>query len=155
MDLISILEKKIVQKVVKLGSRLHEMKSLLDCNRFDSIIEQIRKNKTSKGGRPNKNNVLMLKVVVLQKWFGLSDVQLERDIYDCASFRDFLNLKISDVPDLKCVSIPVPSIPTILGLSPLFVSSKSFLINSKSKLEIQLFNEDFLISYFNSNQEAI
>jgi hypothetical protein len=51
------------------------------------------------------------------------------------------------------VSIPVPSIPIIFGLSPLLVSSKSFLINSKSKLEIQLFKEDFFISYLSSNQE--
>jgi len=103
MDLINISERKIVQKVVQLGSRLHEMKTLINWKRFDSIIEKIRKNKTSKGGRPNKNNVLMLKVIVLQKWFGLSDIQLERDIYDRASFRDFLNLKFSEVPDFTTI----------------------------------------------------
>jgi hypothetical protein len=45
------------------------MKSRLDWGRFHSIIEKIRKIKSYKGGGPNKNNVLMLKVVALQKWF--------------------------------------------------------------------------------------
>jgi len=103
MDLIGISEKKIVQKVVRLGSRLHRMKILLNWQRFDPIVEKIRKNKTSKGGRPNKDNVQMLKILVLQKWFGMSDQQTERDIYDRASFRDFLDLKISEVPDFTTV----------------------------------------------------
>ena len=103
MDLIAISEKKIVQKVVQLGSRLHEMKRLLNWKRFDSIIEKMRKNKTSLGGRPNKDNVQMLKILVLQKWFGMSDPQTERDIYDRASFRDFLEINLSEVPDFTTV----------------------------------------------------
>ena len=103
MDLIAISERKIVQKIVQLGSRLHEMKTLLNWQRFDPIVEKMRKNKTSRGGRPNKNNVQMLKILVLQKWFGLSDQQIERDIYDRASFRDFLDLKVSEVPDFTTV----------------------------------------------------
>lgn len=103
MDLFAIFEKKIVQKVVQLGSRLHEMKTLFDWKRFHPIIEKMRKNKTSLGGRPNKDNVQMLKILVLQKWFGMSDSQTERDIYDRASFRDFLDLKISEVPDFTTV----------------------------------------------------
>ena len=103
MDLIGVSEIKIVKKVIELGSRLHEMKVLLNWKSFDCIIEKMRFNKTKKGGRPNKNKVLMLKILVLQKWFGMSDPQTERYIYDRASFRDFLNLKLSEVPDFTTI----------------------------------------------------
>jgi IS5 family transposase len=103
MDLINVFERKIVEKVVQLGSRLHEMKTLIIWKRFDPIIEKMRKNKTSLGGRPNKDNIQMLKILVLQKWFGMSDPQTERDIYDRASFRDFLDLEVSQTPDFTTV----------------------------------------------------
>jgi IS5 family transposase len=49
-------------------------------------------NKTERGGRPNIDEVLMLKLLVLQQWYGLSYPELERQVADRRSFRKFLGL---------------------------------------------------------------
>jgi transposase, IS5 family len=53
-----------------------------------------------KGGRPFWPAVVMLKCVMLQKWYGLSDPQLEEQLRDRLSFRRFAGLSLDeDTPD--------------------------------------------------------
>jgi len=103
MDLIQFSNKPVVNKLNKLGNRLHELKGLIDWKRFDPIIETMRRNKTEKGGRPNKDNIMMLKILVLQKWFSLSDEQTEFMILDRVSFQDFLCISYTQTPDFTTV----------------------------------------------------
>jgi len=62
----------------------------------------IYKNKTSRGGRPNVDIVIMIKLLVLPRWFGLSDPELERQVADRTSFRIFLDTT-EVVPDFSTV----------------------------------------------------
>jgi IS5 family transposase len=53
-----------------------------------------------KGGRPAWPALTMLKCVMLAKWFGLSDPQLEENLQDRLSFRRFVGLALGDsTPD--------------------------------------------------------
>jgi len=53
-----------------------------------------------KGGRPAWPALTMLKCVMLAKWFGLSDPQLEECLQDRLSFRRFVGLSLNDsTPD--------------------------------------------------------
>ena len=53
-----------------------------------------------KGGRPHWPLVLMVKCLLLQKWFGLSDPGLEEMLRDRLSFRRFVGLSLDDdTPD--------------------------------------------------------
>jgi len=53
-----------------------------------------------RGGRPFWPAVVMLKCVMLQKWYGLSDPQLEEQLRDRLSFRRFVGLGLDDAtPD--------------------------------------------------------
>lgn len=53
-----------------------------------------------KGGREPWPVVLMLKCLMVQKWFGLSDPQLEEQLRDRLSFRRFVGLSLMDgTPD--------------------------------------------------------
>lgn len=53
-----------------------------------------------KGGRPAWPALTMLKSVMLAKWFGLSDPQLEECLQDRLSFRRFVGLSLTDrTPD--------------------------------------------------------
>lgn len=53
-----------------------------------------------KGGRPAWPALTMLKCVLLAKWFGLSDPQLEECLMDRLSFRRFAGLSLTDdTPD--------------------------------------------------------
>ena len=42
------------------------------------------------GGRPHYDEVLMVKMLVLQGWYGLSDYEAERQATDRISFQHFL-----------------------------------------------------------------
>jgi IS5 family transposase len=55
---------------------------------------------TRRGGRPHWPVKLYLKCLMLQKWFGLSDPQLEEQLRDRISFRRFVGLGLSEpTPD--------------------------------------------------------
>ena len=47
-------------------------------------------------GRPPYDPLLMLKALLLQQWYGLSDADLEEAINDRMSFRQFLGLSLED-----------------------------------------------------------
>ena len=55
-------------------------------------------NKSERGGRPNIDEVVMVKLRVLQQWHGLSDPELEKQVADRISFMKFLGFpaNISD-----------------------------------------------------------
>lgn len=51
-------------------------------------------NKSEKGGRPNCDVILMFKILILQQWYGLSDLEVERQMADESHlwlFSAFLN----------------------------------------------------------------
>lgn len=53
-------------------------------------------NDTARGGRPNIPVEMMLKVVMLQKWFNLSDPAMEGMLLDRISFREFVGLNMTE-----------------------------------------------------------
>ena len=79
---------------------LCEIGSQIDWERFRFLEPLLYKNKTSLGGRPNIDIVIMVKMLVLQHWFGLSDPELEWQVADRFSFRIFLDTT-DVVPDFS------------------------------------------------------
>ena len=56
------------------------------------------------GGRPPFDKLMMFKILILQKYYNLSDEQTEFQINDRTSFKQFLGLKIGDtIPDQKTI----------------------------------------------------
>jgi IS5 family transposase len=86
------------EKAKKLGDMLVKIDSLIDWRVFRPIIAGMYNNNTEEGSRPNIDEVVMIKILVLQQWYGLSDPELERQIADRISFRKFLGFSevISD-----------------------------------------------------------
>jgi IS5 family transposase len=65
-----------------------------------SIADVFDDSDPSKGGRPHWPLVLMVKCLLLQKWFALSDPGLEEMLRDRLSFRRFVGLSLDDqTPD--------------------------------------------------------
>ena len=62
------------------------------------MTEDLYDNKTERGGHPNFDSVLMIKILVLQQWYGLSDQAMERGIADRLSFMNFLGFP-EPIPD--------------------------------------------------------
>ena len=85
-----------------LGDRLGEISGLIDWDAFRPLLADLYTNTEGRGGRPNCDVVLMIKLLVLQQWYGLSDPELERQAIDRISFRHFLGYPAS-IPDRSTV----------------------------------------------------
>ena len=70
---------------------------------WQQLAESLRgmyRNNTDKGGASNWPIVMMIKCMMLQKWFNLSDPMLEEMLNDRISFRRFVGLKMQQkAPD--------------------------------------------------------
>jgi len=86
----SYLLRKLYRETARDGDKHAEAEQQIDWERFRPIIKPMYINDTERGGRPNTDEVLMVKLLVLQAWYGLSDPELERQVNDRISFRHFL-----------------------------------------------------------------
>ena len=73
---------------------------LVPWNELAEPLKDMYKNNTDKGGASNYPLVMMIKCMMLQKWFNLSDPMLEEMLCDRISFRRFVGLKMEQAaPD--------------------------------------------------------
>jgi transposase, IS5 family len=100
--LIDFAIKTEYARIKEIRDDLCEIGSQIDWERFRFLEPLIYKNKTSRGGRPNIDIVIMIKLLALQHWFGLSDPELEWQVADRISFRVFLGTT-EVVPDFSTV----------------------------------------------------
>jgi IS5 family transposase len=96
------LMNKEYEKVKELGDRLAEIDPLIEWEVFRPIVRDMYDNRSERGGRPNNDEVVMIKMLVLQSWYGLSDPELERQATDRISFRKFLGFP-ETIPDRATV----------------------------------------------------
>ena len=84
-----------------------KLRDLIDWESFRPVLEEVTGYDTknwSKGGRPPFDPVFMFKVLVLQKYHGLSDEGTEKQIADRLSFLSFLGLRLGDeIPDANTI----------------------------------------------------
>ena len=104
-DLFSALDhqKTVTQRIVG----ILKLRDLIDLEGFRPVLEKVTgydvKN-WRKGGRPPFDPVFMFKVLVLQKFHGLSDEATEQQIGDRLSFMSFLSLRLGDeIPDATTI----------------------------------------------------
>jgi IS5 family transposase len=92
-------------KLSKLGDPLEKLNKGIDFEIFRDILEEkLTKQAKGAGGRRPYDYVMMFKILILQRYYNLSDDQIEYQINDRMSFMRFLNLSISDdIPDSKTV----------------------------------------------------
>ena len=92
-------------RLSELGDQLEKLNKVIDGEIFRPQLNKVFK-KTPKGagGRPAFDYVMMFKILILQKFYNLSDDQTEYQINDRISFMRFLGLGLSDkVPDAKTI----------------------------------------------------
>lgn len=87
-----------------------KLRDLIPWESFRPLLEELTGYATrdwKKGGKPPFDPVLMFKVLVLQRFHGLSDDATEEQIFDRTSFKAFLGLRIGDeIPDAKTLWDP-------------------------------------------------
>ena len=85
---------------------LQKLNAIIDWELFQKPLEDafINENKKSNAGRKPYDRLLLFKILILQRYYNLSDEQTEFQIKDRLSFLDFLGLQIGDnVPDQKTI----------------------------------------------------
>lgn len=95
-----------LEKLSKKQDPLERLSSHIDFEFFRKPLEQFfdKATERNKGGRPAYDYVLMFKVLILQRYYNLSDDTIEYAILDRLSFMRFLGLGINDpVPDAKTI----------------------------------------------------
>jgi IS5 family transposase len=92
-------------KLSELGDPLEKLNNHIDFELFRDLLEtKLSKLSKGKGGRRPYDYVLMFKILILQRYYNVSDDQIEYQINDRMSFMRFLNLSIADdIPDSKTV----------------------------------------------------
>lgn len=90
----------------KMGNPLEKLSSLIDFEMFRPLLEDVlvKKDCKSLAGRPQIDVVLMFKIIFLQRYYGLGDHQIQYQIIDRTSFRQFLGIHtVAEIPDEKTV----------------------------------------------------
>ena len=94
-----------MSKLSQLGDPLERLKEGIDFEIFRPLLEErLTREPKGKGGRPPYDYILMFKIMILQRYYNLSDEQAEYQINDRMSFMRFLDLTIADdIPDSRTV----------------------------------------------------
>jgi IS5 family transposase len=95
-----------LEKLSKKQDPLERLSAHIDFEFFRKPLQQFfdKDMDRSKGGRPAYDYVLMFKILILQRYYNLSDDTIEYAILDRLSFMRFLGLGINDpVPDAKTI----------------------------------------------------
>jgi len=93
-------------RLSKIGNPLEMISEVIDFEIFREKLESklLNRNKKNKAGAKPYDVVMMFKIMILQRYYGLGDTQIEYQILDRLSFKKFLGLESGDkVPDEKTV----------------------------------------------------
>ena len=99
-------QENTMESLSKMGNPLVLLKEIVDFEQFRDELEKLFANDSKKNnaGRKPIDPVFMLKVLFLQRLYNISDNQVEYQIKDRMSFREFLDIcSVDDVPDEKTV----------------------------------------------------
>ena len=77
---------KLYKEIEALDDPLTGISGRIDFERIRPIRVDLFINDTEKGGRLNYDPILMVKILLLQQWYNISDPQVEREIRDRVSF---------------------------------------------------------------------
>ena len=93
-----------LDKLSRQGDPLERLDKVVEWEYFRDTIEKINKKKMVNAGPKPYDPLLMFKILILQRYYNLSDAQIEYQILDRLTFCRFLGLSLNDkVPDEKTV----------------------------------------------------
>jgi len=99
-------EQFTVDRLSEIGNPLEKISNVIDFEAFRKTLEStlLNTNKKNNAGAKPYDVVMMFKIMILQRYYGLGDTQVEYQIIDRISFKKFLGLETGDkVPDEKTV----------------------------------------------------
>ncbi|MFH2128986.1 MAG: IS5 family transposase [bacterium] len=94
-----------LQELSLLGDPLEKLNGVIDWESFRHNLNKVfKKEAKGPGGRPPYDYVIMFKILILQRLYGIGDGQAEYQIKDRLSFMRFLGFSLCDtIPDEKTI----------------------------------------------------
>lgn len=123
-------EEFTIEALSQMGNPLEQLSALVDFEMFRSALEKVLVKKECKtpAGRPQIDVILMFKVIFLQRYYGLGYHQIQYQIIDRTSFRQFLGIHtVAEVPDEKTVWAYKEKLSSDGTFDRLFDEFRSFL----------------------------
>ena len=102
MDMVNYGLRERYEQLKKRGDRLDDMKKIIDWESLRPLLEDLFTNDTEQGGRPNYDEILMVKILFLQSIYNIVDESMETEIYDSVRFINFLDYP-ERVPDQNTI----------------------------------------------------
>ena len=104
------------------GDPLEKLAGRIDWHVFEPVLERaLRKEAKGPGGRPAYDALLMFKILLLQRYYNVSDEQMQYQITDRLSFQRFLGLRLEDrIPDQKTIWLFRDTLTKAEAIQPLF-----------------------------------
>src|SRR3989338_2401595 len=102
MSFNQFILKEQYEKVKGLGDRLELMKEQIEWKPFVPLVSKIFHDNEKEVGRPHTDELVIVRSMLLQGWFGLSDPELEFQCHDRLSFRNFLGFP-EIIPDFTTI----------------------------------------------------
>jgi transposase len=99
-------EQNAIEHMTEMGNPLEKISSVIDFEFFRELLESklLNTEKKNNAGSKPYDLVMMFKIIILHRYFGLGDKQIEFQIVDRISFKQFLGLETGDkIPDEKTV----------------------------------------------------
>ena len=107
MKMVSFFDmQEKMETIDKHGDPLKELDKRIKWSVLQEVLREWERKRPTKerGGRPNYDALMMLKVLILQKYYNMSDKQAEVMIRDRLTFIRFLGLGLGDkTPDEKTI----------------------------------------------------
>lgn len=123
-------EEFTIEALSQMGNPLEQLSALVDFEMFRPALEEVLVKKECKtpAGRPQIDVILMFKVIFLQRYYGLGYHQIQYQIIDRTSFRQFLGIHtVAEVPDEKTVWAYKEKLSSDGTFDRLFDEFRSFL----------------------------
>lgn len=137
-------EQETQERLTKIGNPLEKISKAVDFDMFRELLEAklLNQNKKNNAGAKPYDIVMMFKILILQRYYGLGDTQIEYQILDRLSFKKFLGLESGDkVPDEKTVwlfrenVIKSGLIEEVFELFTKFLENKGLIINEGKMID--------------------
>lgn len=137
-------EHETAEKLSSIGNPLERLDLAIDFEMFRSTLENglLNTDKKSNAGAKPFDVVTMFKILILQRFYGLADKQIEYQIHDRLSFKKFLGLESGDkVPDEKTIWLFRETltkkgiIEKIFEEFTLFLESKELIVNEGKMID--------------------
>jgi IS5 family transposase len=118
------------EKLSRIGNPLERLLRVIDFEMFRPELEEnlLNHDNKNKAGAKPYDVVMMFKIMILQRYYNLSDEQVEYQVIDRLSFRNFLGLSSGDkVPDARTIWLFKENLTKKSVVETLFVQFSDYL----------------------------